>query len=61
MAERLIARHSFSSRLRTLDAVQLAVALDLTDQRLADQFVVAGLVLAETARAESLSVINPTA
>jgi predicted nucleic acid-binding protein len=42
MPERLVARHSFSSHLRTLDAIQLAVALDL-----ADQFVVADRVLAE--------------
>ena len=58
-AERLIARHSFSSRLRTLDAIQLAVAVDLTDQRLADKFVVADRALAEVATIESLHVINP--
>ena len=47
VAERLIAHHSFSSRLRTLDAVQLAVALGLADQRLADRFVVADRALAK--------------
>lgn len=52
MAERLIARHSFLSRLRTLDAIQLAVALDLADQQLVDQFVVADRVLAEMAAIE---------
>jgi hypothetical protein len=31
-AERLIGRHSFQRRLRTLDALQLAVALDLAGQ-----------------------------
>lgn len=59
MAERLITRHSFSSRLRTLDAIQLAVALDLADQQLADQFVVADSLLAEMAAIESLRVLNP--
>jgi PIN domain len=59
MAERLVARHSFSSRLRTLDAIQLAVALDLAGQQLADQFVVADHVLAEMAAIESLRIINP--
>lgn len=36
----LIRRHSFSHPLRTLDALQLAVAIDLAKQRLLDQFVV---------------------
>ena len=31
-AERLIAAHAFSLRLRTLDALQLAVALDLMER-----------------------------
>jgi uncharacterized protein len=34
MAERLIGTHSFSARLRTLDAIQLAVALDLRKRNL---------------------------
>jgi hypothetical protein len=59
MAERLVGRHSFSSRLRTLDAIQLAVALDLAEQRLADQFVVADRVLADMAAIESLKILNP--
>jgi predicted nucleic acid-binding protein len=58
-AERLIARHGYGSRLRTLDAIQLAVALDLAAQQLADQFVVADRALAEIAAAESLQVVNP--
>jgi len=45
--------------VRTLDAIQLAVALDLTDQRLADKFVVADRALAEVATIESLHVISP--
>ena len=59
MAERLIARYSSTCRLRTLDAIQLAVALDLADQQLIDHFVVADIALAEVAALESLSVLNP--
>src|SRR3981081_4230599 len=40
-AGRPIGRHSLSHRLRTLDALQLAVALDLSTQHLLDRFVVA--------------------
>ena len=38
-AERLLGRHSFTHRLRTLDALQLAVALDLSEQGYMDHFV----------------------
>jgi hypothetical protein len=58
-AERLIGRHAFSHRLRTLDALQLAVALDLADQALLDCFVVADASLGEVAVGEGLKVINP--
>jgi uncharacterized protein len=34
IAERLVGRHSFTHRLRTLDALQLAVAVDLSGQAL---------------------------
>lgn len=60
-AERLIARHGFTLRLRTLDALQLAVALDLLAQGLIDHFVAADLTLIEIARREGLNVINPLA
>ena len=59
IAERLIGRHGFADRLRTLDALQLAVALDLSDQRLVDQFVVADKSLVSVATSEGLSVLNP--
>ena len=55
----LIARHSYSIRLRALDAIQVAVALDLADQRLSEYFVAADKVLAEVATLENLQVINP--
>ena len=58
-AERLIGRHGFAYRLRTLDALQLAVALDLSSQGLVDHFVVADQPLGEVAALEGLKVINP--
>jgi predicted DNA-binding antitoxin AbrB/MazE fold protein/predicted nucleic acid-binding protein len=58
-AELLIGRHSFTRRLRTLDALQLAVALDLSRQNSLDHFVVADQALAEIASLEGLAVINP--
>jgi predicted nucleic acid-binding protein len=59
VAEMLIGRHGFARRLRTLDALQLAVALDLNGQSLMDHFVVADRALAEIAGLEGLAVINP--
>jgi hypothetical protein len=45
--------------LRTLDALQLAVALDLSRQNSLNHFVVADHTLAEIADLEGLKVINP--
>ena len=58
-AKRLIGRFAFSHRLRTLDALQLAVALDLYQQNLLDYFVVADRALAEIGALVNLKVINP--
>jgi predicted nucleic acid-binding protein len=58
-AEWLIAEHGYSSRLRTLDALQLAVALDLRSQGLLDQFVAADKGLLVVAEREGLSALNP--
>ena len=58
-ADRLISRHGFALRLRTLDALQLAVALDLASRGLLDYFVAADRVICEVARSEGLAVINP--
>jgi predicted nucleic acid-binding protein len=58
-AERLIGRYGFSHRLRTLDALQLAVALDLLGQDLVDHFVAADRALCAIAALEGLAVINP--
>jgi hypothetical protein len=58
-AELLIGRHSITRRLRTLDALQFAIALDLSRQNLIGHFVVADHVLGEVASLEGLSVIDP--
>jgi len=46
-------------RLRALDALQLAVAVELRHRSLADFFVAADKVLCEVAGLEGFSVINP--
>ena len=58
-AERLIGRHGFTHRLRTLDALQLAVALDLQDQGRLEYFVAADKALLAVAELEGLPVVNP--
>jgi predicted nucleic acid-binding protein len=58
-ATQLIARH-VQSRLRTLDALQLAVALRLAHRGMIDHFVCADQLLCEAAMAEGLMVINPS-
>lgn len=58
-AEWLIGRYGFVHRLRTLDALQLGVALDLRSQGRLDQFVAADKVLLTVAQLEGLPVSNP--
>ena len=58
-AERLIGRYSFSRPLKTLDALQLAIALELSQYGLLDTFVVADKRLSEVASTEGLTVLNP--
>ena len=58
-AEVLVERYAFDSRLRALDALQLAVALELWNQKLVDHFVAANAILCEVARLEGFAVINP--
>ena len=58
-AESLVERYAFVSRLRALDALQLAVALELRHQQLVDHFVAADAILCEVARLEGFAVINP--
>jgi len=58
-AEQQIRRHGLAIRLRTLDALQLAVALDLKARGLATHFVCSDQILLSVAQSEGLSVINP--
>lgn len=58
-AERLVRRIGLTQNLRTLDAIQLAVALSLNEPRRPIVFVCADLALGAIATAEGLTVINP--
>ena len=57
LAETLIGRHAFRNPLRTLDALQLAVALSRSEQAVLDGFVVADQALSKIALAEKLAVV----
>jgi predicted nucleic acid-binding protein len=58
-AERLIRRIGLTKNLRTLNALQLAVAVDLNEPGQAIEFVCADQGLCSLAIAEGLSVVNP--
>lgn len=58
-AERLLKKHAFIKSFRTLDALQLAFALDLNRKGLLDHFVCADARFCAIAEDEGLSVINP--
>lgn len=58
-AEQLVGKHAISHRLRTLDALQLSVALSLRHRAMLDHFVCADKNLCTVAKLEGLSVINP--
>ena len=60
IAEELLTRHAPLRRLRTLDAIQLAIALDFNRRHQADSFVCADQSLCEVAALEGLSCINPS-
>jgi uncharacterized protein with PIN domain len=59
LAERLIGRHATVRRLRTLDAFQLSVGLDLQAQNRIILFSCADQALCEVAALENLNVLNP--
>jgi hypothetical protein len=59
LAGDLVEKYGFSRRLRSLDAIQLAVALDLRAKAKLDWFVVADQALADFATLEGLPVLNP--
>ena len=60
-AERLIRRIGLTKNLRTLDALQLAVAINLNEPGQPIEFVCADHALGTLAIAEGLSVVNPEA
>jgi predicted nucleic acid-binding protein len=59
MAGDLIGKHAMSRPLRTLDAIQLAVALHFHRSFPIDHFVCADQRLCDVATSEGLKVINP--
>lgn len=59
LAGDLIGKHAMSRQLRTLDAIQLAVALEFHRTFPLDHFVCADQRLCDVARLEGLSVIQP--
>jgi predicted nucleic acid-binding protein len=58
-AQQLIVRHGLARSHRTLDAIQLAVALGLHAASPLDDFVCADANLGQVAAAEGLTVLNP--
>ena len=58
-AERLIRRIGLTKNLRTLDALQLAVAINLNEPSQPIEFVCADQTLGALAIAEGLAVVNP--
>jgi uncharacterized protein len=59
LAGALISQHGMTRQLRTLDAIQLAVALRLHQAAPLDQFVCADQRLCDIAVLEGLAVVNP--
>jgi uncharacterized protein len=59
LADQLLQKHGMTSKLRTLDSLQLASALDLRARAMLDHFVCADVNLCKIAAAEGLSVVNP--
>jgi hypothetical protein len=58
-AERLLRQHGPVRRLRTLDALQLAVAVDLHRKKAIDRVVSADRDLLAVASVEGLNIFNP--
>ncbi len=57
----LLKKHAPTRALRTLDALQLAVAVDLRAQRRLDYFVTADDRFGKVVQLEEITVINPEA
>jgi predicted nucleic acid-binding protein len=60
-AEKLLLTHALGKRLRSLDALHLAVALDLQQRKVVDSLVTADKLLCEISQQEGLPVIEPQA
>jgi predicted nucleic acid-binding protein len=58
-ADQLLQKHGMTVRLRTLESLQLATALDLRTRGMLNQFVCADASLCKIAADEGISVINP--
>jgi predicted nucleic acid-binding protein len=58
-AERLLIQYGYTKSLRTLDALQLAVALDVHRRGSLNSMMAADSMLSEVAAAEGLTVMNP--
>jgi hypothetical protein len=58
-ARRLLIKHGMNRAMRTLDSLQLAVALRMFTAQLVDTFVCADTHLCHFASVEGLTVINP--
>src|SRR5437667_272361 len=58
-AERLLRQHGPARRLRTLDALQLAVAIELRRKNAIERLVSADRELLAVAAAEGLTVLDP--
>jgi predicted nucleic acid-binding protein len=58
-ADRLIGQHGLARRIRTLDALQLAVALDLHRRGLIDKLVSSDKQLLSVAIAEGIPAVDP--
>jgi predicted nucleic acid-binding protein len=58
-AERLLLRHGTSSRLRTLDALQLAIASEARSRGHVEQFLSADASLCSVAQLEGFETTNP--
>ena len=58
-AIRLLSRYAVTQSLRTLDALQLAIALHTNSHTPLDHFVCADIPFCKVATLEGLSVINP--
>src|SRR6266542_3171471 len=58
-AETLMFQYSYRYRLRSLDALQLAVGLHLRERAMVDEMIASDLALCEIAALEGLLVRNP--